>query len=359
MPPSRSQRTRVELVHDVGVFRTSVAIDLWRSLDQLASNALGREGVLRLAGVRRHLQGVVGNTARDRIVTEEFLAWLGRRPAGRPFFAYLHYMSPHLPYDPPTDARRRVGAPEGLVFAAEPPKAWCYRRADAIPPAELRDRLALYDAGIVAVDVLLGRVLGGLDGLGLAESTLVVVTADHGEEFFEHGSWAHGQSLYDELIHVPLIMRLPGELPSGRRVAGLVMGVDVMPTIVAAAGAAPPPEIVGHDLGPMMRAEETEADSFAYAELVNEECESRALMRQHAKLIEWKDTTNVTAAMVFHLGHDPGEQQPLPSDAQDFETLTRTLSAERERSTRFRASPETVSIDAEQREKLKALGYLR
>src|SRR6185436_17103048 len=85
---------------------------------------------------------------------------------------------------------------------------------------------------------------------GVLDRTLIVITADHGEEFREHGDFEHGQSLHSELLHVPLILRLPGRIPAGKRIAGNVSGLDVLPTILELCGLTANPDVQGRSLVP-------------------------------------------------------------------------------------------------------------
>src|SRR5262249_20687235 len=104
--------------------------------------------------------------------------------------------------------------------------------ADPLAEPERRALIAQYDASIAFADAQLGRLLDALRSSGQLDHTLLVVTADHGEEFYEHGNWRHGNQLYNEVVHVPLAFRLPSRLPAGRR-SDLAMLVDVFPSIVA------------------------------------------------------------------------------------------------------------------------------
>jgi choline-sulfatase len=129
-----------------------------------------------------------------------FGRWLDGRPAGRPFFAWIHFYDPHGPYEPP-----------------EP-----FRQAHAGD---------LYQGEIAFVDQEIGRLLDDLAARGLADDTAVVVTADHGEAFGEHGEEGHGLLAYDETLRVPLIVAAPG-LPAGRVVDERVSLYDLFPTVV-------------------------------------------------------------------------------------------------------------------------------
>jgi arylsulfatase A-like enzyme len=142
-------------------------------------------------------------------VNAAFLDWLPRRE-GRRFAAYLHYMEPHDPYTPPTAPaapaacaadRGRVGPRRADNDQLGRARA-AHRGRDRAPAGTLRGEVASWDRAF-------GRLVNALQRAGVAGDTIVVVTADHGEEFQEHGRLTHGSHLYDESIRVPLISRGP------------------------------------------------------------------------------------------------------------------------------------------------------
>ncbi|MFT5694511.1 MAG: arylsulfatase A-like enzyme [Myxococcota bacterium] len=161
-------------------------------------------------------------------VTEAALTWLGVERQ-EPFFAWLHYFDPHAYYDPPAPFRGafRTGLESNPVGNLS---AWWGK------PRDQAEMVAAYDAEILTVDHHLDRVVTALKQHGVWDSTLVVVTSDHGESLGEHGHLDHGEWLYDEQLHVPLIMRLPGVVPSDTRVPGLVRLHDIASTILELVG---------------------------------------------------------------------------------------------------------------------------
>lgn len=182
--------------------------------------------------------------ARSREVMDRVEAWLEAAAGdGRPFFLYVHSIDPHAPYDPPPDLRRRfaprVEDPEAGSVAA------LYELVRGAPPAPetAGDLGALYAAEIAAEDRQLGRFLDLLQGRGLYDDSLILFTSDHGEAFSEHGSWSHGQTLYAEVLRVPLLLRLPGGEGAGRRIPAPVQGVDLLPTVLDSVGLPPPPRL--------------------------------------------------------------------------------------------------------------------
>jgi arylsulfatase A-like enzyme len=157
----------------------------------------------------------------------------------RPFFLFLHLWDVHYDYAPPPPYDRMfdpdyTGDITGNDFETG---RTIHRNMD---PTDLEHVVALYDGEIRFTDEHLGQLLAQLDELGLRDDLLVVVTADHGEEFFEHGAKGHRKNLFDPTLLVPLVMRWPGRLPAGEVVQNQVRLQDVPTTILALAGVEPP-----------------------------------------------------------------------------------------------------------------------
>lgn len=185
--------------------------------------------------------GNLSNAERDRLLTDSAVKWIESRRAD-PYFLYVHLIGPHDPYDPPAEYVRQFREPEwdGVVDRKIPPPRvqTVFDTAEPLSESERAALIAQYDGAIAYSDAQLGRLLDALRRAGTLDRTLVVVTADHGEEFYEHRNWRHGNQLYNEIVHVPLLFRLPGRLPAGRR-SDLSMLVDVLPTIVGLVEATP------------------------------------------------------------------------------------------------------------------------
>ncbi len=165
------------------------------------------------------------------VVNEHVAEWLAQDPP-EPFFLFLHYMDPHDPYfEIPYDGH-------GVARVTNPS-----------PPVERVDELRnLYSEGIQYLDEQLKTLLETLDGAGLYDDSVLVFTADHGEEFYEHSGWWHGTSLYQEQLHVPLLLKLPGNEQGGAVRADPARSIDIGPSIVGAAGIAAPASFQGVDL---------------------------------------------------------------------------------------------------------------
>ena len=317
---------------------------LMQALRRLSDASGGR---VRLYNRVKYLVlGELPTTARDTILVDEALRWLAA-PAPQPFFLYVHMMSPHHPYDPPPPFDRFVPDRTHAPVTNYPRKSYrFFEGGEPLDGAALADMIARYDGDVLYADTELGRLLAGLDTLGLASTTAVLVTADHGEEYFEHGNWGHGQSVYNELIRVPLVLRLPDGAGAGRRVTTAVSHADVVPTLLAIAGAPPAPTLVGKSL--LVPGGSVDAVS----ELLYRYGESRALVRDRRKLVVTHEGERRRTG-VFDLDADPGEHDPRPPDS----ALTTALDERVQAEMRARSAAAEAPVDDETRRRLQALGY--
>jgi arylsulfatase A-like enzyme len=285
-------------------------------------------------------------------VNDVFLEWL-QRNRGLRFFAYLHYMDVHGPYKPPDghrprpsrDLRRSVVRGEvrqiedDIAKRGEPP----------LTAAELQYLRALYDGQIRYWDAELGRLLRGLLAAGVRETTALVITSDHGEQFMEHGRLKHGVNLYEELIRVPLVIHGPGI--ERRRIAEQAQGIDVFPTIAALLDL-PPPALPGENLLALRGTRPAIAETRwgfgpdgASTALVALRTEGWKLI--HAPALDHFE--------LYDLHHDPREQDDRMSGAPEGEALARQLV--RWETTAPRPPPR-AGRDPEFHERLRALGYV-
>ncbi len=190
--------------------------------------------------------------------TRQVLGWLAeQKAANRPFFGWVHYFEPHLPYQFQIDS---VGfydsSYRGRQFSMFDPKLIIKfateMNTDPQSRAELMRTIDLYDGEIFCIDKYLGQVLRELERLGMADDTMIVVMADHGEHFLEHGMLEHGNTLYQELIRVPLIVRMPGAKPA--RCGQMVSSMDLAPTILEYMGLSGP-KTAACSLVPLLKGE--------------------------------------------------------------------------------------------------------
>ncbi len=211
----------------------------------------------------------------------------------RPLLLWAHYMDPHAPYDPPGLApEQAVSRREtGLVEAAR-----THRTA-----VERERFIGAYTREIEFCDEWLGRMVEELQRTGLWDSSIVVLWSDHGEEFWEHEGWDHGQSLYDELLRVPLMIHVPGQR-EGRTVAAPVSLLDVMPTILELCELPVTEELQGRSLAPVL--------AGADAQLPPLECFLEACHRGETR----KGLLFGDYKLIYHVYQDRFELYDLASD---------------------------------------------
>lgn len=166
-------------------------------------------------------------------VNDGFLRWLDR-PAtdGRPFFAFLNYYDAHGPYQPPEPFRSALASGEPRS-GLSPLHRWNSDPFGAPPTeVEIEQEREAYEASIAYLDSELGRLFAELERRELLANSVVIVVSDHGEEFGEHGVFDHGNSLYLEGLHVPLVIRYPEAVPAGQVIDGPVALTDLAATVL-------------------------------------------------------------------------------------------------------------------------------
>lgn len=305
-----------------------------------------------------------GRRTMAEFVAADVLQWLDARPTDKPFFLYVHTIDPHVPYRPPAEHLALYGDPSyrGRVdFSRDATLLENVKlgrlRLDDRDKAHLQ---ALYDGEITYTDVHFAAILDGLDRRGLSEDTMVVLTSDHGEEFWDHGSVGHGHSVYEELLHVPLFVRLPGE--PARRLRDSVGLVDVMPTILEALGRPLPENLSGRSFLPSLRGAGYDAPQATVSGFMEH---WRTVNVGRYKLVQRPGHPPV----LYDLAEDPGETTNV-ADAHPLilgwlrGLLGASLDATRGASTptasarRPAHAAETTAIDPETAAQLRALGYV-
>lgn len=288
---------------------------------------------------------------KDRKMLEEATTWLEQH-AGGPFFAWLHFNSPHAPYD-----RRELAA-----HLYDPSYEGRFTETTggqftADDPEDIARIRSLYDGEVLFADSLFARLLELVERLGLTDDTLVLLTADHGEEFRERGGFQH-KFLYEEIIHIPLIVHFPGHLQGTRR-SELVSHLDLLPTLARVADLELPDDLDGlsfRDTPEADRAVVSEAvtnrDYIAVAGLLGRE--KLVVQCRAERSIRWYD-----------LDEDPGEELAVdPTTRLDrvrrlrkamYSALGGPPCTELRGS--HRGDP-TRDLDAESIDELRSLGYI-
>jgi len=247
------------------------------------------------------------------------IPWL-RSHGTEKFFLFLHYWEPHTPYLPPE--RYRTFYPqdhnpfsvEHTTFAPIKRQPFWEMFRDVWfnklgPVTDAEYIASLYDAEIRHVDDGIAQILDTLDECGLTEETLVVVTGDHGESMYQHDIYFDHHGLYEDIIHVPLLMRCPGHIPSSRIANPMVQHLDIAPTILEAADAKVPSTMEGRSQWPLATGTR---DDGGWERIVC--CESTwqskwALRTQNKKFIlsRQQDFHNMPARELYDLVADPDE----------------------------------------------------
>jgi arylsulfatase A-like enzyme/uncharacterized membrane protein YbhN (UPF0104 family) len=284
-------------------------------------------------------------------VKDTILAWLdsGQVPDGAPFFLFTHFMDPHDPFMSPEApdggyGRKRLGNPD---------------------PAEHLDGMRrAYIGEIEYLDAELGKFFDGLKTRGLYDDALIVLTADHGEEFQEHGGWWHGQTLFDEQTHVPFVIKLPSNAQGGEVNIDLARNLDIAPTLLHFAGLEKGSMMQGQSLFDAT-ANPTNGDiGYSYAENNFEGIVLQALRTGTHKLIRANEDNKrgLPGMALYNVTDDPGEQKNLAEEEAEADIKTQLDSGISgylkicEENAVEPAAP--VSMDAETLRQMDAIGYL-
>jgi arylsulfatase A-like enzyme len=278
----------------------------------------------------------------------------------RPFFAFVHFWDVHFDFVPPPPYDTMFdpdysGPVDGKDFYFDNA-----RYGPQIAPRDLAHVLALYDGEIRWTDGFIGKLMDDLDAWGIAENTIVVLTSDHGTEFFEHGWKCHRSTLFDELLRIPLVIRAPGRLPAGLRVAAQTRMIDLGPTLLALAGLAAPADVMGESLVALARGEPGDLDPVALAELDGDWSTLRCVRTHDAKLVQ--DLRKGSFAY-YDLLTDPHELHPINDLSQGPpHDLARRYREAVDRIEKARAArpalPDKPPIAAELRRQLQQFGYV-
>jgi len=278
--------------------------------------------------------------------------WLGRKRS----FCYLHVIDLHAPYNPGPDYRGRFGHTEaGLPEIAR--HEWhatrnaINQKKRPFGPEDVEAYHARHDEVLVFVDEWVGRILDELEAEGRYDQSLIVLLGDHGDAFWEHGFIEHSHLHYEELVNVPLIIKLAGSAGAGRRVDAMVGLVDVAPTLLELVGAEAP--------------EGTDGESFSSLLLDPESpAPMRTIFSEYKTIIsvrtdDWKYISRPRyPPELYDLKADPGERvnvlERYPEVAERLSLAAKAAAAKRD----ARRPNEKVELDRETVEALRELGYL-
>ena len=309
------------------------------------------------AGFRRGFDEYFELKAEARLPSDEpfrrGVDWM-RANVDRPFFAFLHDYVVHAAYQPPP--------PYSTMFEALP---------EGAPEAEQKRRA--YEQEVRYGDDQIRGLLEGIRALGVADRTLVIVTADHGEQFGEHGGFEHTYDLHDEVARVPLIMRLPGAIPPGARIAEPASLADLVPTIVDLLGLPPVDGVDGMSLLPLIAGTAAQLPrGGVFSEAASDPSVSWAdVVAVHTRTVSCIDYAQRHTQECYDRRVDPWQRfAPLPSDdasaavAEAKVLLARFAGSKPPPGAAPETPPPTTApvapdVEAERREQLRALGYVQ
>ncbi len=262
---------------------------------------------------------------RAEVVNASFIKWLEGNPK-EPFFAFVHFFDPHIPYIPPENFKKEFSHP--------------------------------YDGEIAYTDSIVGKLLNKMEEMGLMENTLIILLGDHGEGLEEHGELDHGPFIYDQTLQVPLIFHCPGLIPEGRQIEEPVSLSDIVPTILDILGIATLDECDGHSL----------LNALIYKKKLPQRpiyCES--LDVNH--LYGWSPLYGITYQgwkyihapfpELYNLKEDPGELENLYHvNREKVHELTEMLISINEEVSNLGQQLLTPPLDPETMQNLQSLGYI-
>ncbi len=333
-----------------------------RSLRGRLHDAVGRRSLGVLMLYQAAVQAEGGQYLTGETVVERGLAW-ARRCRGR-FFLWLHLMDVHFPYHPLPGTRRLSDRVRWLLAMAA--------MAAGRPARGLAELRRLYDRRVEHVDRVIGQLLDGMRAAGLDERTVVVLGSDHGERFGEHGGFAHGPDVYEELLRVPLIMSGPG-VAQGHRVDEQIGLIDLAPTLLELVGVEEPGSFEGWGFAGMVRGEPVTGRPWVFSESVHAggrasrmgEPDRYRVVACRTPSFKYIRDDEGPRTELYDLTADPGERTNLverdPERAAAMAELVSAHDLEIElRSEHFAGDREQgiAAGDAEVRRRLAALGYL-
>lgn len=282
--------TLAEMIWDHGGYTTAAFDNLINFRSHMKQFVRGYEYYVNVTRTSRWIHHhVVGEEVNKRLIP-----WIHEHKEEK-FFLFIHYWDPHTPYNQPLSYRRlfryqslsdleKETAPAGYDYV----QGWgtCEEIAKPIPERKIRGwpsteeyPIDLYDGEIRYTDELINEVLAALDLTGILEDTMIILTADHGEQLGQHGHYGH-PGLHEPNIFIPIILWHPSSLPQGKVIEGYVQQADIVPTVLDLIGATPPTALDGESLLPII-----EGTRGTREEIFVETGQQRAILRGDWKLI--------------------------------------------------------------------------
>jgi arylsulfatase A-like enzyme len=306
-------------------------------------------------------------SSEPNLISQNVASWIDEHKDQR-FFIYIHFQGGHRPYKPPLPYSRIFDPAYPHDPIDRSPKTTGlflpFVEGRALAERDLKNLIAQYDGEILYHDESIGMLLDHIEKLELDNKTIIVITADHGEEFYDHQGWEHGHSLFDEVIRIPLVVYIPGVIQNEGANDALVSSVDILPTLLGLCGIVPhftfPYKIAGLDLSPdIVSGNPIQSRKFILAEVYQGGHQARCYRTHRYKAIQAEYGKKIER-MVFDLEADPQEQNNIyireKETVDDLFIKMESAIKEAEKSS-FRTKQ--IMVDEKLKEWLKSLGYLK
>ncbi|RMF93653.1 MAG: DUF229 domain-containing protein, partial [Candidatus Schekmanbacteria bacterium] len=288
-----------------------------------------------------------------------------RKNRNKKFFLWVHFVDPHDPYAPPQEFRKKDVEEKWPVFAPMDPSLPYPQLSQirmgkvALTDSDKEYIRELYNGEVLYMDKLFGNILQTLKDEKLLDNTVICVTSDHGEEFWDHGDYYHGQSLYEELIKVPLIISIP-RIRSPKKIYNPVSTIDLMPTFFEIAGIPISKEFDGKSLMPFIKGEYNAAEPPIFAEETYYYEKKKAVIDGNYKLIFCMDSKKLE---LFDLSTDPYEKINIadknPLLVKDMKKLLIDwIKKTKKKKKGYKETKEDLEKKRNQLNRMKALGYV-
>lgn len=302
--------------------------------------------------------------------TEAALRWLDQH-SSKPFFLFVHYFDPHLMYDPPLQFRKRFADAQDAdsndcIFGTVRDMINLRQGLVKLDSQTIGRLEKLHNGEVAYTDAEVGKLLAGISERALDASTIVVITADHGEEFYDHGGFEHGHTFYDELLHIPLIVRAAGvgfmqtsaDEPQARgfSVGTTVRHIDVAPTLCELVGIRPASSFMGESFVPLLKGHEGK-DRSVLSQGNMWGPGGNSWRKDGFKLVQQSSTAECE---LFDISSDPCEQNDLADEIPRLcQAMMGDLNLILQAVSHQRISNKAPTLSDHEIEVLRSLGYVK